>query len=297
MSAWLFLALLAPFLFSISNIFDKLLMDRHLGTFNYAILSGLAFFWGLALLPFVGFPHSAAVIIAGLATGVLFFLTGFPYFHALSIEEVSRVIPLWALEAPITLLLALVFLKERLSFNDYAGFVLVVAGTFLVSVRRLSEALKPSRALLFMLLATLLTSLGIIISKWLYSQTPFWSVQALFWLGGGLTALLVLAVFSKRRKAFFEESLQLKKEVLVKFAIREIFLIAGFLVFGLAIMTGFATLSVALVQLSALYVFIIAALLSRFLPHILEEKIDKKTLLTKAVAIAMIIAGVFAINL
>lgn len=294
--AWLFFALLAPFLFSISAILDKLLRERHLSTFTYATLSGLVSFWGLAILPFAGFPDSGVVIISGLAVGALFFFCVFPYFHALSIEEASRVVPLWAFEAPITLLLALVFLKELLSFNNYLGFILVVAGTFLVSTRKFSEVLKPRKAFWHMLLASVLTSFGIVASKWLYSQASFWSVQALFWLGGGLTALLVLAVFGKRRKSFLDEILHLKKAALLQFAMRELFVIAGFMVFSLALMTGSASLSTALVQLPALYVFLIASLLSRFLPQILEEQIDKKALLTKAVAILMIIAGVFAIN-
>lgn len=297
MSEWLFYALLAPLLFAMVNILDKFLRDRHLGTFALSIFAGLSGFWVLALVPFVGFPAPPIVMFVGLSVGALFFLNAFPYFQALAVEEASRVIPLWALEAPIVLVLAFVFLKERLLVNDYAGFALVVSGAFLVCSRKLSEVLRPNKAFFLMLLASFLTAGGIVVSKWLYSQTSFWSVQLLLGLGAGSAALLALLVAAKKRKELLKDARMLRKTAVLQLAARQLTITAGFIVFGLALMTGSASLSAALVQLAAFYVFIIATFLSRFLPHILEEPLDRKTLLTKAVAIAIIIAGVFAINL
>ncbi len=297
MSAWLFYALLAPLLFGVSNIFDKFLREKHLGTFTLSIFSGLSFFWAIALLPFVSFDSSPLVIFVSLIAGVTFFLNAFPYFQALAIEEASRVIPLWALEAPLTLILVFIFLKERLTFNDYVGFALVVCGAFLVSARKLGEVLRPTKAFLLMFAAASVTSVGIVMTKWAYSELSFWAVEALIFLGGGVAALFTFLLFRKARVQFLTQMLSLRKALALKLGIRQALLISGFLTFGFAIMTGSASLSAALVQLAALYVFIIAMFLSRFLPHILEEEIDKKALLTKAVAILMIIAGVFVINL
>lgn len=297
MSAWLFYALAAPFLFSIVNVFDKFLREKHLGTFTLSVFVGLASFWALALLPFVNIHLSAPILVAGLVTGALFFANAFPYFQALAIEEASRVIPLWAFEAPMVLVLAFVFLNERLLFSDYVGFILVVAGAFLVLTRKLGDVLKPNKAFFLMLLASSMTAVGIVISKWLYSQMSFWATQALIGLGVGLAALLTLFVLSGQRKKFFREMLRLRRTVFLQLFFRESAMAVSGIVFGLAVMTGSAALSTALVEIDSLFVFIIAAFLSKFLPHILEEAIDKKTLLTKTVAIAMIIAGVFLISL
>ncbi len=296
MSAWLFYALLAPLLFASVNVFDKFVRDKHLGTFTLSVFVGLGGFWVLAMAPFVELDFSPAIIIGGLMVGLMFFLTTFPYFQALAIEEASRVIPLWAFEAPIVLILAFVFLKERLVINDYVGFVLVVVGAFLVLTKKLSDVLKPGRAFFLMLLASSLTSVGIVLSKWLYSETSYWTVQFLMGLGTGSAALLTLVVLSGKRKKFASELLQLKKATVLQLGLRQLTITAAFLVFGLALMTGSASLSAALVQLTALFVFIIATVLSHWWPSVLKEAIDKKTLLTKGIAIAMIIAGVFAIN-
>ena len=102
MSLWLFYALLAPFLFAVVNIFDKSLREKHLGTATLTLFVGLSSFWIIALIPFVELEISAFVAAAGLMAGAMFFFNGFPYFQALSIEEASRVIPLWALEAHMT---------------------------------------------------------------------------------------------------------------------------------------------------------------------------------------------------
>jgi hypothetical protein len=69
------------------------------------------------------------------------------------------------------------------------------------------------------------------------------------------------------------------------------------LLYNYAILLGSASLSVALTNMDAIYMLILAILISRFWPGIFREATDRKTLLTKAVAILMIVAGVFAINL
>ncbi|MEK6837407.1 MAG: EamA family transporter [Nanoarchaeota archaeon] len=297
MSAWLFYALLAPLLFAFVNVFDKFLREKHLGTFSLSVFVGLGGFWVLAMMPFVELDFSPVIVIGGLIAGLMFFLNAFPYFQALAIEEASRVIPLWAFEAPMVLILAFVFLKERLAINDYVGFILVVVGAFLVLTKKLSDVLKPGRAFFLMLLASSLTSVGIVLSKWLYSETSYWTVQFLMGLGPGSAALLALVVLSGKRKMFVTELKRLRKATVLQLGLRQLTITAGFLVFGLALTTGSASLSAALIQLAALFVFIIATVLSHWWPSVLKEAIDKKALLTKAVAIAMVIAGVFAINL
>lgn len=296
MVPWLFFALLNPFLFGIAGVFDKFLRDKHLGTVMLAIFSGLASFWVLAIIPFAGFSASALVVAVGLLAGMLVFLVAFPYFQALSVDEVSRVVPLWALGAPITLVLSFVFLGERLAFNDYVGFALVVTGAFLVSSRNFGDAFMPGKAFLFMLLANLLTSVNVIIAKWLYSQAPFWSVFVLEGLGTGISALVFLAILTLRNKKLPDALLGLGRGIYAKLGMRQVVMSSAFVVFSLAVLKGSPSLTYALSSLDSMFAFFIATLLSLFLPRMIKETIDRKTLLTKAVAIAIIIAGVFLIN-
>lgn len=299
MSAWLFYALIAPVVFSLANVLEKLLLDRKFSPFSFAVFSGLSYLLFFAILPFSGVSAMAitpAILLAAFVTGSAFFFNGFPYFMALSLEEASRVIPLWALEAPITLMLAFTFLGERLALTDYVGFVFVVLGAFLVPTRNLAEVLRPRKALLLMFVASAITGVGIVVSKWIYSQIGFWAAQSLIFGSGGSAALAFLLVTGRVRK-FAAEVLSLRKRVALILGVRQLMVFSGFVLFGLAVMRGSASLSAALVQLTALFVFAWATAISIFRPRILKEEIDGKALLTKAVAIVMIIAGVFAINL
>ncbi len=296
MVPWLFFALLNPFLFGVAGVIDKFLRDKHLGTATLSLFSGLVSFWVLAIVPFAGFSASASVVSVGFLAGVLVFLSAFPYYHALSVDEVSRVVPLWALGAPITLFLSFVFLSERLFFYDYVGFVFVVAGAFLVSSRGFADAFRPGKALLFMLLANLLASVSVIMAKWLYSQAPFWSVFVLEGLGTGISALVFLVILTLRNKKLPYALLGLGRGVYVKLGMRQVVTSSAFVAFSLALLKGSPSLTYALSSLDSMFAFFIATLLSFFLPHLIKEATGRKTLLTKAVAIAIIIVGVFLIN-
>jgi uncharacterized membrane protein len=195
MTAWLFFALTAPFLFSVSQVFDKFLRDKHLGTWTLEVLLSLASFWVVAILPFVDLRatfSSLIIVLAGFFAGALFVLNSIPYFEAMSVEEASRVIPLWAFESLFVLVFAFFLLNERLHLVDYIGFTMVVAGAFLISAKKVKEVFRTSKAFLLMIFATLLTATGVIIAKWLYQQLSFWQVQLLIGIGGGLTGIIIL---------------------------------------------------------------------------------------------------------
>ncbi len=296
MVPWLFFALLNPFLFGVAGVIDKFLRDKHLGTITLSIFSGIISFWVLAIIPFAGFSASASVVALGLLAGALVFLVAFPYYHALSVDEVSRVVPLWALGAPITLMLSFIFLGERLTFNDFAGFVLVVAGAFIVSSRTFGDAFRPSKAFFFMLIANLLTSASVILAKWLYSQAPFWSVYVLEGLGTGVSSLVFIAFLTLRNKKLPDSLLGLGKGVYAKLGLRQVVMSSAFVLFSLAVLNGSPSLTYALSSLDSMFAFLIATLLSLFVPRMIKEPVDRKTLLTKAFAIAIIIAGIFLIG-
>lgn len=294
---WLFYALLAPALFSLVNVSDKFLRDKHLGTFTLTIAAGLAWLIFVFLLPFVDFTVPVKLLLAGLLVGLLYFLGGLPYFHALSFEEASRVVPLWALEAPFTLILAFFFLQERLTTNEYIGFTLIVLGSFLVVAKNIKKVFVPNKALMLMILATMTTSIGIVLTKWLLATVPFWSLQILIAVGSGSTALITILIMRKHRHRFLSEIKESWTKIKWIFLSRQIVLIAGILSINAAILLGSPSLTVALGGLAGLYVLVIALVMTKFKPHIMMEASDKKTLLTKTIAISTIIAGMFYITI
>ena len=70
------------------------------------------------------------LILSGLATGASWLC----YFRALQLGKASQVVPVDKLSVVITLVLAVVFLQEKLTARALAGAVLVTVGTILMAV-------------------------------------------------------------------------------------------------------------------------------------------------------------------
>ena len=68
------------------------------------------------------------LILSGLATGASWIC----YYKALQLGEASKVVPIDKLSVVITLIMAFVFLHEKVSAKSVVGCVLITAGTLLM---------------------------------------------------------------------------------------------------------------------------------------------------------------------
>lgn len=68
------------------------------------------------------------LVLSGVATGLSWLF----YFRALQLGEASRVAPIDKLSLVFTIILAAVFLKEKMTWGVVAGMVLMTAGALLV---------------------------------------------------------------------------------------------------------------------------------------------------------------------
>ena len=132
-----------------------------------------------------------------------------------------------------------------------------------------------------------------VLSKRLYDFGAFWHIQALLLIGNFLAAALVVVVSKKVRTGMMGTELFAGGKVPWLFVARMVGETAGYVLFNLALLLGSAPLTAALDGLSGFYVFIAATIISLWLPALFREKLDRKTLLTKATAIVLIMAGLF----
>lgn len=72
------------------------------------------------------------LVASGLATGLSWLF----YFKALSLGDVSRVAPIDKSSLALTILLAALFLGEKITWATAAGTALVLAGTFVIAWSR-----------------------------------------------------------------------------------------------------------------------------------------------------------------
>jgi len=71
------------------------------------------------------------LVLSGIATGLSWIF----YFKALQLGKVNQVAPLDKLSVPLAIILAIVFLGEKLTLKDGIGAFLIISGTFVLILK------------------------------------------------------------------------------------------------------------------------------------------------------------------
>lgn len=74
------------------------------------------------------------VLIYGAIAAVLVILGTLALYYGLNRGKASVVVPLSSIGPAITTILAVIFLKEHLSFTQIAGIVMIVSGVIVLSI-------------------------------------------------------------------------------------------------------------------------------------------------------------------
>ena len=134
---WWIYALLSAMFASLTAIFAKIGVkdiDTDLATGVRSVII-LILTWSIVLFKNVaGDMHKfnkqnwIFLILSGCATGLSWLF----YFKALQAGKVSQVVPVDKLSVALTIVLAVIFLKESLTLKDAIGALLIIAGTFVL---------------------------------------------------------------------------------------------------------------------------------------------------------------------
>lgn len=145
-------------------------------------------------------PRGLALLLVSGAIGIAVGDTA--YFSALQALGVRRTMLLGTLVPPLTALLALAFLEERLSPGAWGGIALTVAGVAWVIGERAPGAAQPpaalARGLALGVLASLAQAVGAVLSRSALADTAISSLwAALLRLSAGILLLLVMMAAAK----------------------------------------------------------------------------------------------------
>jgi transporter family protein len=136
---WWIYALFSAVFAALTAIFAKVGIkgvDTNLATAIRTVVI-LVLAWGIVL--FRGSPNIAGLtktnwiflILSGVATGLSWIF----YFKALQLGKVEQVAPLDKLSVPLAILLATIFLGEKLTLKDSIGAFLIISGTFVLILK------------------------------------------------------------------------------------------------------------------------------------------------------------------
>ena len=103
------------------------------------------------------------LILSGLATGASWLC----YFHALQIGDVNKVVPIDKSSTVLTILLALIFLREGLSIGKAVAIILIGAGTMLMITKKESEQKQEQKKewMIYAIFSAVFASLTSILGK------------------------------------------------------------------------------------------------------------------------------------
>ena len=134
---WFVLALGSSVFAALTSILAKVGIDNVNSNLATAIRTSVVLLlsWGMVFLTGVqgGIGEISKrswlfLILSGLATGASWLC----YYKAIQIGQVSKVVPIDKLSVVITLVLAFVFLHEKVTAKSMIGCVLIAAGTLLM---------------------------------------------------------------------------------------------------------------------------------------------------------------------
>lgn len=284
------MSLIANALIGISLVWDKVLLKQPetRNLVSYVFWLGAISIFGLALIPF-GFkmPH-VNVAALGFVAGVLHLAAIYFYYDALRRGEASESLAVMGGFSPVaTAVIAFFLLRQPFAGGRLTAFVLLTAGGFLMF---LSEKMEFHRMIVPVTLASLIFGVVNVLQRIVFKETNFVSGYVFFTLGTCAGALLLLIPPRWRRQIFKQSAEAAPRSKFWYFVNRFIDGVGSFLIFYAISLTHPAIVD-AIGGVRFVIIFAGAVLLTEFRPNWLREDFTGRELAIKALATAVIVAG------
>ena len=294
---WLFFALLAPFLFALTNQIDKILLARY---FTKVKATTLLFYTvivsGIIAIGIVSFKPSVLTVPlfdAGLmfAAGIIFYFAITPFIKALSIEEASRVIPVFQIQPVLAYIFGVVLFHETLSASQALAGVIIVAGALLINLDL--DNRKRFKGVVFGLVALscLFYMLESVTFKFIGGHYGFWDATFYQYLGTAVAGVFVFMVSRDYRSDLKKVSKEGGIKLLTGATLSAMLSMGGRMAFNYSLLLA-PLVIVQLVQgTQAIFVLIVGTLLALFVPKYGKENISRKHMVQKIVSIVIVLTG------
>jgi drug/metabolite transporter (DMT)-like permease len=295
---WLLFAILGPVSWAISTHIDKYLVDKYFHDSDTAVLIVFTAVVAVFALPVIWLlePRVLSLPLLAMAvmtvSGILYMGAMLFYLRALQSEEASAVAPFFQLSTIFTLLLAYVFLREKLGLQQLSGIVLIVAGTLTVSGNGGAMLQRFNIRLLFLMAgATFIVALSAVFFKYFAVEDTFWGTTFWTFVGEGIfgAGIVVIPGYCQQFLRLFKHS---PGGVIGINAANELINLGGGLGVRFASLLAPVALVSAVSSTTTLFVFAFGVLLTLFFPKFGREGLTARNLLRKGAAAVLVTAGV-----
>ncbi len=295
---WLVITAIGYFFTALANLVDKILLVRYINRpLVYAFFIGFLSIVAAVLIPFGFVWPGPGMIFFSLITGATFILALYLLFSALSLGEASKIIPLVGGVSPIfVFLFSWLGLNQRPMGNEFWSFLLLLLGIYFISRESFKRTSHTKHDLIFSVAASIIFAFYYTQSKYIYERESFINgfVSIAF---GTFLAALALLLWPPNRQAIFENFKQRKTPASLLFFLGQGSGAIGSLLTSYAISLAQVTLVNALQVLQFTFLLLMVILLSKKFPHLLEEKLTKKVILEKVLAIFFIGLGLVFLSI
>ncbi len=290
---WILIAAAAYLLLAVTGVADKFLVSKVVRQpIAYAFYTAITGPFSLVLLPFGAVMLNFWDFIIALAAGAFFIGGIYHSWSAIRLTSVSRVVPILGGFVPLfSFLTAYFILGERLGTFQSLGFVFLVLGAVMISIRQ-EHGVWTTKALFNAISAALFFALASVLTKYTFDHSNF--ISGMVWTRiGFLIPVPVILLFPKNREAIFNAPKEAGvKNVALYYSTRATGTVGGFLQ-NYAVSLGSVSMVNALQGLQFVFLLILTSIFSIYFPKILKENITADTILLKLSAIAMISCGLF----
>ncbi|MDO8638301.1 MAG: EamA family transporter [Candidatus Daviesbacteria bacterium] len=297
---WLFFALLAPAIYAIVVFIDKYILEKkvkdYLGMPIYSsIVAGV---FGIIIWIVTGFPllsprDTILIILTGVLT--VFGLTS--YFKALSDDEASKVTILFQMTPVITLVLSYLFLGDKLSVQQFLGFILILISTIGISVNKSLREFNFSNTFFLILLTDFLWASAFVLFKFVVDTNSFVKLISYESFGIGIGGLILYTFFPSIKMAFKKTNKQAGSVIFWFIIVNEtIFLISRLLTY-LAISKGPVALVDVVAGTQVIFAIVYGFILTKISPKTFQEDISQGGLSKKIIIAALILLGLVLIQM
>jgi transporter family protein len=293
--SWIVFAIITQVLLAVSNFIDKFLIDKRIrDPLLVTILAGLvSFLLGLLIFLFRGFSLiETTQLVLILISGILLEIYLIPYFKALTMDDASRIVPLFQFMPVFVLILSYIILGEALTGKQFLGSVFIIGGGFVLAVKKIEggSIFKLRKSLWLMVIASLLYAVTGVLFKWVVVAQDFWLTLAYENIGMGIGAIILL-LWPSYRAGFRRETKKLKLSTWGLLLVNETVYILALLSMFYAILLGSVALVSVIGGIQPFLVLLYGLILSIWFPSVIEEDIQKGTVFLKALAILLIFIG------
>jgi len=291
---WLTAIILSYLFFALASLGDKIVLAGPSKPKSYTFFVGVLSLLSVFIIPFVEFGFPSGIGLAWVILEAIVYVAGlYAMFYALEEFDVSKVIPTIGATQPviIAVLSVLFWGYQTIKGNEILAFIILLTGSVLISIDKNPKVTKKS--LQISLITSILFSLDFVFSKFVYTEMAFW--QGFIWMRIFSFVFVLIFLFDKGfRKEIKGDNSGFSKKTGVVFLLAQTFGgLANVLQSWAIYLVPVAYLAImnSMKGIQYVFLFILAILISSFLPKVLHEEISKKIIIQKIVSILLIGLG------